>query len=926
MLKDIKLDPRYIKIRGARMHNLKNINLDIPKNKLIVVTGLSGSGKSSLAFDTLYAEGQRRYIESLSSYARQFLGKLNKPKVDKIIGISPAIAIEQKVNNSNPRSTVGTTSEVYDYLKLLYARIGKTYSPISNIEVKKDSIKSVLKKIKKFKYGDKFLLLSHKELSNLNNSKEVLELLQKQGFSRIEVNNEILRIEGLGKFKKKNFNLVIDRSIYSNDQDYLNRLSDSLELAFYEGKGNIVIHNLKSDTKYKFSNRFEKDGIKFIEPSQHLFSFNNPLGACSSCGGYGDIVGIDPELVIPNTGLSVYDNAIAPWRGEKLKKYKNELVKSSINFNFPIHKPYFKLTSEQKDLLWTGNSHFKGINYFFKKLENKIYKIQNRVMLSRYRGKTICNDCNGNRLKNEASYVRINKKSITDLVEMPIDDLLKFMLTLKLDSYQEKLANRILKEIQNRLKFICNVGLGYLTINRRSGTLSGGESQRINLANSLGSSLVSSLYVLDEPSVGLHPKDTEKLINILIDLKNIGNTVLVVEHDEDIMRSADHIIDIGPEAGSNGGQVVAQGSIKDILKSKSLTSMYLNKTEAIEPLDKIRYSGGKISIKGARENNLKNISVDFPLNNLVAVTGVSGSGKTTLVKKILYPALLKEKGVFKNKPGQFDEIFGDIDKIDEIEFIDQKPIGLSSRSNPVTYLKVYDDIRNLFASQKLSKINSYKAKHFSFNVDGGRCESCKGEGTVKIEMQFMADVNLECENCKGKRFKKNVLRVKFENKTIDDVLKMTVDQSIEFFNSTNQNKITNKLKPLQDVGMGYIQLGQSSSSLSGGEAQRIKLATFLLKGNNRKKTLFIFDEPTTGLHFHDIKKLLNSFNSLLENGHSIIVVEHNTDLIKCADHIIDLGLDGGEKGGDLIFQGTPRDLIKNKKSKLSKYLKNKTTF
>ena len=908
------------------MHNLKNINLDIPKNKLIVVTGLSGSGKSSLAFDTLYAEGQRRYIESLSSYARQFLGKLNKPKVDKIIGISPAIAIEQKVNNSNPRSTVGTTSEVYDYLKLLYARIGKTYSPISNIEVKKDSIKSVLKKIKKFKYGDKFLLLSHKELSNLNNSKEVLELLQKQGFSRIEVNNEILRIEGLGKFKKKNFNLVIDRSIYSNDQDYLNRLSDSLELAFYEGKGNIVIHNLKSDTKYKFSNRFEKDGIKFIEPSQHLFSFNNPLGACSSCGGYGDIVGIDPELVIPNTGLSVYDNAIAPWRGEKLKKYKNELVKSSINFNFPIHKPYFKLTSEQKDLLWTGNSHFKGINYFFKKLENKIYKIQNRVMLSRYRGKTICNDCNGNRLKNEASYVKINKKSITDLVEMPIDDLLKFMLTLKLDSYQEKLANRILKEIQNRLKFICNVGLGYLTINRRSGTLSGGESQRINLANSLGSSLVSSLYVLDEPSVGLHPKDTEKLINILIDLKNIGNTVLVVEHDEDIMRSADHIIDIGPEAGSNGGQVVAQGSIKAILKSKSLTSMYLNKTEAIEPLDKIRYSGGKISIKGARENNLKNISVDFPLNNLVAVTGVSGSGKTTLVKKILYPALLKEKGVFKNKPGQFDEISGDIDEIDEIEFIDQKPIGLSSRSNPVTYLKVYDDIRNLFASQKLSKINSYKAKHFSFNVDGGRCESCKGEGSVKIEMQFMADVNLECENCKGKRFKKNVLRVKFENKTIDDVLKMTVDQSIEFFNSTNQNKITNKLKPLQDVGMGYIQLGQSSSSLSGGEAQRIKLATFLLKGNNRKKTLFIFDEPTTGLHFHDIKKLLNSFNSLLENGHSIIVVEHNTDLIKCADHIIDLGLDGGEKGGDLIFQGTPRDLIKNKKSRLSKYLKNKTTF
>ena len=907
------------------MHNLKNIDLDIPKNKLIVITGLSGSGKSSLAFDTLYAEGQRRYIESLSSYARQFLGKLNKPKVDKIIGISPAIAIEQKVNNSNPRSTVGTTSEVYDYLKLLYARIGKTFSPISNTQVKKDSIKTVLKCIKTFNSGDKFLLLSHKELTNLKNSKETLELLQKQGFSRIELDNKILRIEGLSKLKKKKFNLVIDRSIYDDNQDYLNRLSDSLELAFYEGKGNITIQNITSDVKYNFNNRFEQDGIKFIEPSQHLFSFNNPLGACSSCGGYGDIVGIDPELVIPNTGLSVYENAIAPWRGEKLKKYKNELIKCSIDFDFPIHKPYFKLTQEQKELLWTGNSYFKGINFFFKKLEDKIYKIQNRVMLSRYRGKTICKDCNGNRLKQEASYVKINGKSITDLVEMPIENLLEFMLKLKLDSYEEKIANRILKEIQNRLSFICNVGLGYLTVNRRSGTLSGGESQRINLANSLGSSLVSSLYVLDEPSVGLHPKDTERLINILIDLKNIGNTVLVVEHDEDIMRAADQIIDIGPEAGSNGGLVVAQGTIKEILKSESLTSKYLNKTEAIIAPEKIRYSSKKITIKGARENNLKNISVDFPLNNLIAVTGVSGSGKTTLVKKILYPALLKEKGIFKSKPGQFDGISGDLDHIDEIEFIDQKPIGLSSRSNPVTYLKVYDDIRNLFASQKLSKVNNYKPKHFSFNVDGGRCEICKGEGSVKIEMQFMADVNLVCEYCKGKRFKKEVLRVKFENKTIDDILKMTVDQSIEFFNLTNQNKIANKLQPLQDVGMGYIQLGQSSSSLSGGEAQRIKLATFLLKGNNRKKTLFIFDEPTTGLHFHDIKKLLNSFNSLLENGHSIIVVEHNTDLIKCADHIIDLGLDGGSKGGDLIFQGTPQELIKNKKSRLSKYLKNKTS-
>ena len=920
-MKDIKLDPGFIKIRGAKMHNLKNIDLDIPKNKLIVITGLSGSGKSSLAFDTLYAEGQRRYIESLSSYARQFLGKLNKPKVDKIIGISPAIAIEQKVNNSNPRSTVGTTSEIYDYLKLLYARIGKTFSPISNSEVKKDSIKTVLSKIKSFKTGDKFLILSPKKLLSLEKSKETLEMFQKQGFARVQINNKILRIEDLEKISKKNFNLVIDRSIYEDNKDYLNRTSESLELAFYEGNGKVTIHNLTTNKKHNFNNRFEKDGIKFNEPSQHLFSFNNPLGACSSCGGYGDIVGIDPELVIPNTGLSIYESAIAPWRGEKLKKYKNDLIKNSTNFDFPIHKPYFKLNQEQKDLLWTGNSHFKGINYFFKKLEAKIYKIQNRVMLSRYRGKTICNNCNGNRLKIEASYVKINGKSITDLVQMPIDSLLKFMLLLKLDSYEEKLANRIVKEIQNRLEFICNVGLGYLTINRKSSTLSGGESQRINLANSLGSSLVSSLYVLDEPSIGLHPRDTEKLISILIDLKNIGNTVLVVEHDEDIIRSADQIIDIGPEAGSNGGKVVAQGTIKDILKSDSLTSKYLNNIESIGEPKKIRYSTKKITIKGARENNLKNISVDFPLNSLTAVTGVSGSGKTTLVKKILYPALLKEKGIFKNKPGQFDIITGDLDKIDEIEYIDQNPIGLSSRSNPVTYLKVYDDIRNLYALQKVSKVNNYKAKHFSFNVDGGRCETCKGEGSVKIEMQFMADVNLVCENCKGKRFKKEVLRVKFKNKTIDDILKMTVDQSIEFFNDSDQKKIANKLQPLQDVGMGYVQLGQTSSSLSGGEAQRIKLATFLLKGNNRKKILFIFDEPTTGLHFHDIKKLLKSFNSLIENGHSIIVVEHNTDLIKFADHIVDLGLDGGEKGGELIFQGTPKGLIKNKKSRLSKYLK-----
>ena len=908
------------------MHNLKNIDLDIPKNKLIVLTGLSGSGKSSLAFDTLYAEGQRRYIESLSSYARQFLGKLNKPKVDKIIGISPAIAIEQKVNNSNPRSTVGTSSEVYDYLKLLYGRIGRTYSPVSNKEVKKDNVDSVIKKIQTFKQGDKFLVLSLKENNGNENDKELLEMFLKQGFARIQINGEIKRIEDVKKISVKKFNLVIDRSIYKEDKDYLNRISDSIELAFYEGKGELCIENINTNNKYYFNNKYERDGIKFIEPSEYLFSFNNPVGACSSCGGYGDLIGIDPELVIPNTGLSIYENAIAPWRGEKLKKYKNDFIKNSAKFKFPIHKPYFKLEKEQKQILWEGNSYFKGINYFFNKLESKIYKIQNRVMLSRYRGKTKCNVCNGNRLKEEASFVKINNKSITDLVEMPIDLLLNFMKELKLNKYENKLAERITKEIKNRLSFICNVGLGYLTINRKSSTLSGGESQRINLANSLGSSLVSSLYVLDEPSIGLHPKDTEKLINILIDLKKIGNTVLVVEHDEDIMKAADQIIDIGPQAGSNGGEVVAQGTIKEILKSNSLTSKYLNNIESIKVPNKRRYSSGKVILKGARENNLKNINVVFPLNNLTAVTGVSGSGKTTLVKKILYPALLKEKGIFKEKPGQFDEISGDIDKIEEIEYVDQNPIGLSSRSNPVTYLKVYDDIRSLFASQSLSKANQYKAKHFSFNVDGGRCTNCKGEGTVKIEMQFMADVNLICENCKGKRFKEEVLRVKFKDKNIDDILKMTVDQSIDFFKEQNENRIVKKLQPLKDVGMGYVQLGQSSSTLSGGEAQRIKLATFLLKGSNRKKTLFIFDEPTTGLHFHDIKKLLKSFNSLIENGHSLIVVEHNIDLIKSSDYIIDLGLDGGYNGGQVIFQGTPENLVKENKSRLSDFLKEKLTI
>ena len=922
-MKNHKLESNFIKLRGAKMHNLKDIDLDIPKNKLIVITGLSGSGKSSLAFDTLYAEGQRRYIESLSSYARQFLGKLNKPKVDSIIGISPAIAIEQKVNNSNPRSTVGTTSEIYDYLKLLYARIGKTYSPISNKEVKKDSINSVIEVIKSFNINDKFLILSPKKLNQISDSKKVLNTIKDQGFARIKIGNEIKRLNELNEIYEKDFFLVIDRSVFKNNSDYLNRISDSIDLGFFEGKGNLTIENLNSNKSFNFNNNFELDGIKFKEPSEHLFSFNNPLGACSECGGYGDIVGIDPELVIPNTGLSIYENAIAPWRGEKLKKYKNDLIKNASNFDFPIHKPFYQLTKDQKKLVWTGNKYFKGIDYFFKKIESKIYKIQNRVMLSRYRGKTTCHNCGGNRLKEEASFVKINKKSITELVQMPISKLSIFFKKLKLSDYELDLTNRILKEINSRLNFIEKVGLGYLTLNRRSSTLSGGESQRINLATSLGSSLVNSLYVLDEPSIGLHSRDTENLIKVLKELRDLGNTVIVVEHDEDIIRSADHIIDIGPEAGKNGGSVVAEGSLKSLLKSKSLTSQYLIGEKIISIPVKKRNSLGKILVKGARENNLNNINVEFPLNNLTVITGVSGSGKTTLVKKILYPALLKEKGIFKYKPGQFDSISGDISKIDEIEFIDQKPIGTSSRSNPVTYLKIYDDIRNLFSSLKISKANGLKPKHFSFNVDGGRCDNCKGEGTVKIEMQFMADVNLVCEACKGKRFKKEILKIKFNKKNIDDVLKMTVNEAMGFFGENGENKISLKLKPLVDVGMGYVQLGQSSSTLSGGEAQRIKLATFLLKGNKGKNSLFIFDEPTTGLHFHDIKKLLKSFNSLIENGHSIIVVEHNLDLIKCADHIIDLGPNGGENGGELVYSGKIEKLYKNKKSALNKYLDNK---
>ena len=911
-------------IKGAKLHNLKNIDVVIPRNKLVVITGLSGSGKSSLAFDTLYAEGQRRYVESLSSYARQFLGRLNKPKVDYIKGISPAIAIEQKVNSTNPRSTVGTTTEIYDYLKLLFARIGRTYSPISGLEVKKDTVTDVLNYLKTFSEGKKLLLLAPIYLEEGRAIEDKLKTLNQQGYARIKVNDTILRIDEAESISKKDtVLLVVDRIITKNEEDYFNRLADAIQTAFFEGKGECVIEDLSNTKQRSFSSKFELDDITFLEPNVHLFSFNNPYGACPKCEGYGDIIGIDDDLVIPNTGLSVYENAIFPWRGESMSWYKDQLVNNSHKFNFPIHKPYFELTDAQKKLIWTGNKYFEGLNSFFAELESKAYKIQNRVMLSRYRGKTKCKVCNGKRLRIESNYIKIAGSTITDLVEMPIDKLANFFNQLELNDYDTQIANRLLKEINNRLSFLTNVGLDYLTLNRKSNTLSGGESQRINLATSLGSSLVGSMYILDEPSIGLHPKDTERLISVLKSLRDLGNTVIVVEHDEDIMKAAEYIIDIGPEAGTSGGHVVADGTYTNILASESLTAKYLNEELKIEVPKTRRTSKYHIDIIGARENNLKNIDVTFPLGMLTVITGVSGSGKSTLVKKILFPALQKKLTDFGDKPGQFTALEGNFSNIKHIEFVDQNPIGRSSRSNPVTYIKAYDDIRALYSKQKLSAIRNYQAKHFSFNVDGGRCETCKGEGEVTIEMQFMADVHLECETCKGKRFKKEVLEVMFADKNIDDILNSTIDDAIAFFETTEQTKIKNKLQPLQDVGLGYVTLGQSSSTLSGGEAQRIKLASFLGKGNNKDKALFIFDEPTTGLHFHDIQKLLKSFNALIAKGHSIIVVEHNIDLIKCADHIIDLGPTGGEKGGNLVASGTPEDIIKVKASETGTYLKEK---
>ncbi len=924
------IDPKKnIIIKGANLHNLKNLDVVIPRNKMVVITGLSGSGKSSLAFDTLYAEGQRRYVESLSSYARQFLGRIDKPKVEYIKGIAPAIAIEQKVNTTNARSTVGTSTEVYDYLKLLYARIGKTFSPVSGKEVKKDTVTDVVNEVKGFEEDSKWLLLAPLYKKKNRTVIEQLKIALQQGFLRILLHNEIQRLDEYIEqnpdidLNPKDVYLVVDRLVVKHDEDFYNRLADAIQTAFFEGDGVCFLQELSTGNIFEFSNKFEADGITFLEPNVHLFSFNNPYGACPTCDGYGNIIGIDEDLVIPNSALSVYENAIYPWRGESMSWYRDQLVNKSHHFDFPVHKPYFELTEDEKALVWKGNKYFTGLHAFFKELEEKNYKIQNRVLLSRYRGKTRCPECNGKRLRKEANYIKIQGKTISDLVDLPIDKLAAFFKQLELNEFEQKIAQRLLLEINNRLQFLSEVGLSYLTLNRNSASLSGGESQRINLATSLGSSLVGSMYILDEPSIGLHPKDSEKLIHVLQSLKDLGNTVIIVEHDEDVMKAADEIIDIGPEAGYLGGELVAQGNFDEILKSDSLTAQYLNGKMQIEVPQKRRKFKNYIEIKGARENNLKNIDVVFPLDCLTVITGVSGSGKSTLVKKILFPVLQKKLTGTSDKAGKFTDIQGSYSHIKHIEYVDQNPIGKSSRSNPITYIKAYDDIRDLFSKQQLSKIRNYQPKHFSFNVEGGRCEVCKGDGEVTIEMQFMADVHLECEVCHGKRFKKEILEVQFEGKNIDDVLSLTVDEAVQFFEKHQQSKIVQKIQPLLDVGLGYVKLGQSSSTLSGGEAQRIKLATFLGKGMVKERALFIFDEPTTGLHFHDIKKLLQSFEALIEKGHSIIVIEHNLDLIKCADQIIDIGPEGGEKGGEVVAFGTPEEIIKNKKSVTGKYLKDK---
>lgn len=917
---------QYILIKGARVHNLKNIDVAIPKNKLVVVTGMSGSGKSSLAFDTLYAEGQRRYVESLSAYARQFMGRMNKPDVDYIKGIAPAIAIEQKVITSNPRSTVGTSTEIYDYLKLLYSRIGKTWSPVSGEMVKRDTVSSVVDFIRTLGEDEVVTVFCPLHPHHNRSTKEELAVLLQKGFLRIYFKGAVVKIEEMLEDRSvadtaltDTLYILIDRIAVHDDNETLSRIADSVQTAFFEGKGDCFVEHKGIQTH--FCDRFELDGIKFEEPTPHFFSFNNPYGACKRCEGYGNVIGIDEDLVIPDKSKSVYDNAIAPWRGEKMGEWLRKLIKNAHHFDFPIHRSYNELTAAQKELLWTGNSYFAGLNQFFKELEEQTYKIQYRVMLSRYRGKTICPDCKGSRLRKDASYVKINGQSIVDIVLMPLSALLPFFETLQLSETEQKIAKRLLAEITNRVLYLNNVGLGYLTLNRLSNTLSGGESQRINLATSLGSSLVGSVYVLDEPSIGLHPRDTNRLISVLQSLRNVGNTVLVVEHEEEMMRAADHIIDIGPEAGMHGGQLVFSGAYPEIINDEhSLTGRYLAGKEKIEIPSHRRSWKDHILIKGARENNLKNIDVKFPLGVFTCVTGVSGSGKTSLVKKILYPALQKAIGNYAGEQtGSYDGIYGNIELISQVEMVDQNPIGRSSRSNPVTYVKAWDDIRSLFAALPAAKAGGLKPAAFSFNVEGGRCDVCQGEGEVKIEMQFMADIYLPCEACGGRRFKQQVLDVTYKDKNVADILEMTVEEAVQFF--AEEPKILHKLNPLLDVGLGYVHLGQSSNTLSGGEAQRIKLASFLIKGNHAHKTLFIFDEPTTGLHFHDIKKLLIALNTLIEQGNTILVIEHNMDMIKSADWIIDIGPEGGDKGGHIVFEGKPEDLLMVASSYTGQFLK-----
>ena len=915
----------FITIKGARVNNLKNIDVRIPRNKLVVITGLSGSGKSSLAFDTLYAEGQRRYVESLSSYARQFLGRMSKPECDFIKGIPPAIAIEQKVTSRNPRSTVGTSTEIYEYLRLLFARVGKTYSPVSGQMVKKDSVEDIVNCMLSYPKGTRYTVLTSILPRDGRSVTEQLDMDMKQGFTRLEVDGEMVRIEDYTYNENDKVYLLVDRMSCDDSKDAISRLTDSAETAMYEGDGTCMLRfYLSDDTRlHVFSTKFEADGIKFEEPNDQMFSFNSPLGACPTCEGFGKIIGIDEHLVVPNRTLSVYDGAVLCWRGEKMGEWLNEFLREAPAHDFPIFAPYYELTQEQKDYLWHGPREKVCIDSFFKMLEENQYKIQYRVMLARYRGKTTCPTCHGSRLKKEASYVRVGGKNISELVEMPITQLQEFFRTLTLDAHDTLVAQRLLSEIKNRLTFLSDVGLGYLTLNRLSNSLSGGESQRINLATSLGSSLVGSLYILDEPSIGLHSRDTTRLIKVLRQLQQLGNTVVVVEHDEEIIRAADYIIDIGPKAGRLGGQVVYEGDMKDLHKgSDSYTVKYLLGEETIDLPASHRPWNNFIEIKGARENNLKGIDVRFPLNVMTVVTGVSGSGKSTLVRDIFYKALKREYSESSERPGEFISLEGDIRQVNDIEFVDQNPIGKSSRSNPVTYVKAYDEIRKLFADQPLAKQMGYSAGYFSFNTEGGRCEECKGEGTVTVEMQFMADLVLECESCHGKRFKNDTLEVKFEGKNIYDILEMTVNQAIEFFTEHNQKKIVKKLRPLQDVGLGYIKLGQSSSTLSGGENQRVKLAYFL-SIEKAQPTIFVFDEPTTGLHFHDIKKLLEAFDALISRGHTLVIIEHNMDVIKCADHVIDLGPEGGNMGGNLVAAGTPEEVAKCAASYTGQYLAEK---